>query len=202
MTCANCDQTLRYPGKIIKVDNNKCAVCGDPLQEVMTTSWDSYFHNICEAVASKSPCLSRQIGAILVRDKSIISTGYNGPPRGYPHCGEVPPRTMTGISASDFQICPRRLKGYASGEGLDECPAAHAEANCIANAARIGASTVGSTLYMNCIIPCKDCSALLINAGIVEVVVDSIQAYHALGVSMLRETNMKVRTFKSEVQNV
>jgi len=49
--------------------------------------WDLYFHSICIAVASKSPCLSRKIGAILVRDHSIVSTGYNGPPRGVPHCG-------------------------------------------------------------------------------------------------------------------
>jgi len=49
--------------------------------------WDTYFHSICIAVASKSPCLSRKIGAILVRDKSIVATGYNGPPRGVPHCG-------------------------------------------------------------------------------------------------------------------
>ena len=53
----------------------------------MDSKWDNYFHTICESVSTKSPCLSRKIGAILVRDKSIISTGFNGPARGIPHCG-------------------------------------------------------------------------------------------------------------------
>ena len=143
--------------------------------------WDLYFHGICKAVSSKSPCLSRKIGAILVRDKSIVSTGYNGPPRGYPHCHGT--------------TCPRKLKGYSSGEGLVECPAAHAEANCIANAARIGASTVGSTLYMNCIVPCKDCAILLVNAAIVEVVIEDVVYYHPMSKEIFEKANINVRRF-------
>lgn len=143
--------------------------------------WDSYFHEICEAVSSKSPCHSRQIGAILVRDKSIISTGYNGPARGYPHC--MGPK------------CPRRRAGYKSGEGLLECPAAHAEANCIANAARNGVVTVGTTLYLNTIIPCKDCSIILVNAGIIEVVCSSLLHYHAMSWDVLTHSNIKLRRF-------
>lgn len=143
-------------------------------------SWDLYFHTICCAIASKSPCLSQQIGAILVRDRSIVSTGYNGPARSYPHCqGE----------------CPRHLKGYKSGEGLVECPAAHAEGNCIANAARIGASTVGCTLYMNCVVPCKDCAVLLVNAGIAEVVVEKLIYYHEMSRGIFENGNVKVREF-------
>lgn len=146
--------------------------------------WDIYFHDLCKTIASKSPCLSRQIGAVIVRDKSVISTGYNGPPRGYTHCNE----TMT--------ICPRHARGYKSGEHLDECPAAHAETNCIANAARIGASTVDSTLYMNTTcLPCKDCMALLINAGVVEVVVEELNLYHDLSSEMIKLCGMKVRRF-------
>lgn len=140
--------------------------------------WDSYFHKICGAVASKSSCLSRQIGAILVRDRSIVSTGYNGPARDYPHCQNE---------------CPRLAKGYKSGEGLIECPAAHAEGNCIANAARIGASTVGSILYMNSIIPCKDCAILLVNAGTIEIVVEETVPYHLMSLDILK--NVKVRSF-------
>jgi dCMP deaminase len=142
--------------------------------------WDSYFHDICVSVSKKSPCLSRQIGAILVCDHSVVSTGYNGPPRDYPHCKDQ---------------CPRRAKGYKSGEGLLECPAVHAEANCIANAARCGTHTIGTTLYMNCIIPCKDCMALLINAGVKEIVVDEVTPYHALSLEMLQRCNIKIRSF-------
>lgn len=181
----------------------------------MSDRWDIYFHKICEAVASKSPCLSRQIGAVLVRDRSIVSTGFNGPARGYPHCGEV----KSFMVSKDFSIegledlrpgeiivlqdktlaqfppkCPRQLKGYKSGEGLVECPAAHAEGNCIANAARIGAVTVGSTLYMNSIIPCKDCAIILVNAGITEVVIDEVVPYHQMSLEILK--SVKVRRFE------
>jgi len=143
--------------------------------------WDKYFHTICIAVASKSPCLSRQIGAILVRDNSVISTGFNGPARGYFHCeGE----------------CPRKKMGFASGEGLIHCPAAHAEGNCIANAARIGASTVGSTLYMNCVIPCKDCMVLLVNAGISEIVADDIKLYHEMSAEIASIGRIGIRRFR------
>lgn len=147
--------------------------------------WDTYYHRICRAVASKSPCLSRQIGAILVKENVVVATGYNGPPRGYPHCKPV-----------DHGLCPRKAKGYASGEGLLECPAVHAEVNCIISAARIGTSVSGSTLYMNCIIPCKDCMSLLINAGVREVVVEDIIAYHEMSLPMAESANIKIRRFK------
>ena len=165
------------------------------------TRWDSYFHKICEAVASKSPCLSRNIGAILVRDKSIISTGFNGPARGYPHCKGIHNSLLEvpeGIPVSELQersICPRHAQGFKSGEGLINCPTAHAETNCIANAARIGASTIGSTLYMNCIIPCKDCMILLVNAGIVEVVVDELKPYHEMSLGIAKHGKVKIRRF-------
>ena len=177
--------------------------------------WDTYFHTICVAVSSKSPCLSRQIGAILVRNNSVVSTGYNGPPRSFPHCKPAPmyivdesyevdpsklePGSIIKVNSNkpiEYKaVCPRKAKGYRSGEGLLECPATHAEANCIANAARIGACTVGTTLYMNCIIPCKDCMSILINAGIREIVVDDIIPYHELSLDMAQAANIKLRRF-------
>ena len=65
--------------------------------------WDTYYNRICRAVASKSPCLSRQIGAILVKENVVVATGYNGPPRGYPHCESV-----------DYGLCPRKAKDDSS----------------------------------------------------------------------------------------
>ena len=170
-------------------------------------NWDTYFHSICEAVSSKSPCLSRKIGAILVRDHSIISTGYNGPPRGVPHCGH--PRIMKDevlaneLAKIDWRVseinltCPRKLMSFASGEGMQWCPAQHAEANCISNAARIGASTIGTTLYMNCVIPCKNCFGALINAGIVEIVIDNAKVYDKHTQFLIDNQNIKIREFKS-----
>lgn len=148
--------------------------------EAKIKRWDTYFHSICETVSTKSPCLSRQIGAILVRDKSIVSTGFNGPARGYPHCGDQ-------WKGKGDPVCPRRMLGHKSGKGLHHCPAAHAEGNTIANAARNGVSTVGTTLYMNCIIPCKDCAILLVNAGIKEIVVDDVTPYHEMSLEILKD---------------
>jgi len=87
------------------------------------------------------------------------------------------------------------MLGHKSGEGLHLCPAAHAEGNCIANAARNGVSTINTTLYMNCIIPCKDCAIILVNAGIKEVVIDNITPYHEMSINILKLGNIKVRKF-------
>ena len=149
--------------------------------------WDTYYYSICKSVASKSSCLSRQIGSILVKDKIIVATGFNGPPRGYPHCNASTP--------DEDKICPRKMLGYKSGEGLLHCPATHAEANCIASAARIGAPVTDCTLYLNCIIPCKDCMSLIINAGIVEVVCEKAEPYHYMSLDMAKHANLKIREF-------
>ena len=171
--------------------------------------WDNYFRTICIAIATKSPCLSRKIGAILVKDKSIIATGYNGPPRGYWHCGEERFENDDHLSNEIREItpfpstheihntCPRRILCYKSGEGLEWCPAEHAERNCIANAARMGVSTVGSTLYMNCIMPCKNCLSLLINAGIRMMVVDSDTFYDKQSIPIYEKCTILARTFGS-----
>ena len=176
------------------------------------SKWDTYFHKICEAVASKSPCLSRQIGAILVRDHSIISTGYNGPPRGVPHCGHE--RFMKDIALDElieceadnrlrnrstiaFQSeCPRKVLGYESGTHMELCPAQHAEENAVSNAARNGVSVLGCTLYMNCIIPCKNCFGTLINAGMGEVVVDNAKRYDKWTQFLIDNSDIKIREFE------
>ncbi len=123
--------------------------------------WDLYFLKVAKDAGSQSKCLSRKIGAALVADRRyIIATGYNGPPVGFPHCGE----------RHEDVVCPRRRLGYESGKGLDICPAVHAERNTLLGAARQGTSTKGSTLYCYCGFPCKDCLIELINAGVKEIV--------------------------------
>lgn len=113
-----------------------------------------YFFNIAQDVSNASTCLSRQVGAILVKDGIIVSTGYNGPARGVPHCDK----------------CARKSDpNYKSGMNLDICPAVHAEANCVASAARLGTSTLNSILFINTVVPCKSCISILINAGVKEV---------------------------------
>lgn len=164
--------------------------------------WDIYFHKICEAVASNSPCLSRKVGAILVYDNSVISTGYNGPARGIPHCGEdryslddilrMPMAAQNAIKT----ICPRHLMGYEQGEGMDLCIAQHAEENCISNAARHGVRTFPSVLYMNSSIPCKNCFSTLINAGVQEIVVLTLTPYDDYSKYIIDQSDIHIREFE------
>lgn len=117
--------------------------------------WDEYFMEITRVVASRSTCLRRKVGAILVLEKRILATGYNGPPAGLPHCGEVG--------------CIRDKKGIPSGENLHLCRGTHAEANLITQCAKFGIRAEGSTLYINTS-PCNQCMKLLININIEKIV--------------------------------
>jgi dCMP deaminase len=92
--------------------------------------------------------------------------------------------------------CPRRAKGYKSGEGLHECPAAHAEANAIANAARLGVSVRGGTMYMNTKeVACKDCMVLIVNAGIHELVTLECGVYHEMSFDIAKHGKINLRRF-------
>jgi dCMP deaminase len=144
-------------------------------------NWDDYFLGVCESVSRKSSCMSRQIGAILVKDNSVVATGYNGPPRGVPHC--------------QGDQCPRKAKGYASGTHIDECPAQHAEENAVSNAARLGVTVFGTTLYLNTVIPCKACYGTLINAGIREIVCIEAKVYDSHTQYLIDNSNIYIRQF-------
>lgn len=177
-------------------------------------NWDEYFHGICEAISAKSPCLSRHIGAIIVRDHSILSTGYNGPARGIPHCGIDRlnhDKTLTQCLLDRRLIkegalypahwsdsCPRKIIEYPSGTGMQWCHAQHAEENAISNAARNGVNVYGATLYLNTVIPCKNCFSTIINAGIVEVVCDSMTLYDQHSQFIINNSSIKVREFNLE----
>ncbi len=117
--------------------------------------WDQYFMEITSVVAKRSTCLRRQVGAILVKDKHILTTGYNGAPKRLAHCAE------TG--------CLRQQMGIPSGERHELCRALHAEQNAMIQAANLGISIEGSTLYSTTA-PCSLCAKMLINAGVVRVV--------------------------------
>jgi len=172
----------------------------------MRIKWDQYFYNICEEVSKNSKCLSRHIGSILVRDNSIISTGYNGPPRKVPHCNErynLDPElrkmfTYRGISPTKEQlsnICPRYIAGFKSGEGLEYCIAGHSERNSLINAARYGIATKGAKMYMNCQIPCTPCLVEIIGSGIEEIIVTGYKVYDVSSKYLLNNSNLKYRIF-------
>jgi dCMP deaminase len=172
--------------------------------------WDKYFYTICKAVSSNSKCFSRQIGAILVKDKSIISTGYNGPPRGIPTCDKRYKldnnlRQMfieKGIDINNDSLfkgkCPRRILGYGSGEGLQYCVAGHAERNCLINAGRNGISTKYTKMYMTCSIPCSPCLVEIINAGVEEIIVSELNYYDVSAKYLIEQSELTVRKFKLE----
>ncbi len=115
--------------------------------------WDEYWMKIVNDVATRSTCLRRQIGALVVKSNVIVSTGYNGAPKGFPHCLDVG--------------CRRDKLNIASGERHEECVGVHAEQNALLQAGRAAES---ATLYVNAY-PCKICAKLIINAGIIKVVI-------------------------------
>jgi len=119
--------------------------------------WDSYFMEITTLVAKRSTCLRRNVGAIIVNDKHIISTGYNGAPSGIPHCGQ------------EGYPCLRNELNIPSGERQELCRGLHAEQNAIIQAALHGVTTKGATLYCTHQ-PCITCSKMIINAGIKRIV--------------------------------
>ena len=114
-------------------------------------SWDQYFMEIAALVAKRSTCLRRAVGAILVKDKRILATGYNGAPSGVRHCSEVG--------------CLRETLQVASGERHELCRGIHAEQNAIIQAAYHGVPIQGASLYCTNL-PCSICTKMLINAGI------------------------------------
>ncbi|RJP74549.1 MAG: cytidine deaminase [Candidatus Zixiibacteriota bacterium] len=120
-------------------------------------SWDDYFMHITHLVATRATCLRRKVGAILVKDKRILTTGYNGPPAGLPHC-------------DDLGGCLRDKLNVPSGERHELSRAVHAEQNAIIQAAVHGFSIHGATLYSTTQ-PCSACTKMLVNAGVREFVI-------------------------------
>ncbi|NLK00272.1 MAG: dCMP deaminase family protein [Clostridia bacterium] len=118
-------------------------------------SWDEYFMQITDMVATRSTCLRRRVGAIFVRENRILATGYNGSPSGLKHCDEVG--------------CIRQQNNIESGRDLHLCRGAHAEANLITQCAKFGISAEGSTLYINAS-PCSLCMKMMVNVGVKKIV--------------------------------
>lgn len=121
-------------------------------------SWDEYFMGMAELTAQRSTCLRRHVGAVIVKDRHIIATGYNGAPRGLTHCGDREGG------------CLRQQLGVPSGEKHELCRALHAEQNAIIQAASLGQSIENATIYVTNQ-PCAICAKMIINAGIKRIVV-------------------------------
>ena len=142
-------------------------------------TYDEYFMEMAHVVSKRSTCLRRNVGAILVKDKHILSTGYNGAPKGLKHCSEVG--------------CLRVNLNVPSGERHELCRGLHAEQNAIIQAAVFGVSIKGSTLYCTNT-PCVVCVKMLINAGVKEIVYSGDYP-DKLAKTMLSESNIKIKNF-------
>ena len=145
-------------------------------QQYERPSWDEYFMDIVRLVSRRSTCLRRSVGAVLVKDKRILATGYNGAPSGLRHCVEVG--------------CLREKMNISSGERHELCRGLHAEQNAIIQSALYGVSLKDATLYSTNH-PCVICAKMIINAGITCVYYD--EGYRdKMAEEMLREAGVKV----------
>jgi dCMP deaminase len=144
--------------------------------------WDQYFMDITRLVATRSSCLRRQVGALLVKERNILATGYNGVPSGISHC--------------DSTGCLREQLNVPSGERHELCRGLHAEQNAIIQAARHGVNIDGATLYCTTM-PCIICTKMIINAGIVRVVYAEGYA-DELAREMISEASIEIEHFTND----
>jgi dCMP deaminase len=145
-------------------------------------SWDQYFMDLTHLVATRSSCLRRQVGALLVKDRNILATGYNGVPSGITHC--------------ETSGCLRERLNVPSGERHELCRGLHAEQNAIIQAAKHGINIDGATLYCTTM-PCIICTKMIINAGITTVIYGEGYA-DDLAREMIAETGINVTHFMPE----
>ena len=150
---------------------------------VKRPSWDEYFMQMAELTAQRSTCLRRHVGAVIVQDKHVVATGYNGAPKGVAHCAEL-------------GGCLREKMGIPSGERHELCRALHAEQNAIIQAATLAQSIEGASIYITHQ-PCIICAKMIINAGIKRIVVK--EGYpDEMSVKMLDEAGLKIVMFGEE----
>jgi dCMP deaminase len=140
---------------------------------------DTYFMDMAQLISTRSTCVRRQVGAVIVKDKRVLTTGYNGSPKGTMHCEELG--------------CIRDQQNIPSGTRHELCRGVHAEQNAVVQAAYFGISINGSTIYTTTY-PCSMCAKILINAGITEVVyADSY--LDDLSKRLFEETKINVRKY-------
>lgn len=140
--------------------------------------WDEYFMGIARVASLRSNCIKRKVAAVIVKDKRVIATGYNGTPRGIKNCCDGG--------------CPRCLSFGPSGEGLGECLCSHAEENAIVQSAYHGVNIKGATLYTT-FSPCLICTKMILNSGLAEVVYNAAYPVAEVPFRLFKETGVVVR---------
>lgn len=174
-TWAEADKTLINDGPLAAFEARVAEAARDWLMHAPRPGWDEYFMRIAQIAALRSNCMKRSVAAVIVKDRRIISTGYNGTPRGVANCSEGG--------------CPRCNAMADSGTRLDDCLCSHAEENSIVQAAYHGISVQGATLYSTCS-PCLICTKMIINAGIRKVVYNLDYPLHGTARELLEQAQV------------
>ena len=176
------DKKLINDGNITNLYDNIDRILSELSSEfkLIRPSWDEYFMSIAKTVATRSNCIKRKVAAIIVKDKRIISTGYNGTPRGIKNCSDGG--------------CERCSSFGESGKNLADCVCCHGEENAIVQASYHGIPIKDSTLYST-FSPCLLCTKMIINAGIKEVVYSAEYPLSDISLRLLKDTGILVRKY-------
>jgi len=177
-TEAAADRVVGNDGPITLLQERLSALVRELMAHFERPSWDEYFMQIAQVAALRSNCVKRKVAAVIVRDKRVVSTGYNGTPRGTRNCYEGG--------------CPRCNSLADSGTRLDECLCSHGEENSITQAAYHGVSVKDATLYTT-FAPCLMCTKMIINSGIREVVYNQDYPLNETSFALFREAGVICR---------
>jgi len=142
--------------------------------------------NLAIVASFRSTCLKRRVGCVIVVDREVVSTGYNGAPKGYPHCIDT------------YEECPRKEIGAHRGERYDLCPAIHAEQNAVIQAAKTSKSINGGIAYIT-IAPCITCARILVNAGISKIVMGDSPSNEVIELLKVTGVDYQVMEDKYEI---
>jgi dCMP deaminase len=175
------DHTLMNDGPLERLYPQIDQLLSRLLKEVQRPNWDEYFMDIAKVVASRSNCMKRKVAAIIVKDKRVVSTGYNGTPRGTRNCNEGG--------------CPRCNSLAVSGTNLDECLCSHGEENAIVQASYHGVSLKDAVIYTT-FAPCLMCAKMIINSGIREVIYNMEYPLNQSAFRLFEEAGLFVRKLK------
>jgi len=175
------DHQLENNGSLEQLLPRIDELVGSLLREVPRPGWDQYFMDIAKVVSSRSNCIKRKVAAIIVRDKRVVSTGYNGTPRGTRNCNEGG--------------CPRCNGMAVSGTNLDECLCSHGEENAIVQASYHGVSLKDGVIYTT-FAPCLMCAKMIINSGIREVIFNADYPLNDAAFKLFNEAGVEARKLK------
>jgi len=182
-------KTLRMADRVIRNNGSLAHLEGFLRKLLLSLSkknprpdWNDYFMGIAKVVALRSNCIKRKVAAVIVKDRRVISTGYNGTPRGVQNCNEGG--------------CPRCSRFGSQGSRLEECLCSHAEENSITQAAYHGVTLREATLYTT-FSPCLICTKMIINTGIQKVIYSHGYSMDDVALRLLKEANVRVERLKS-----